>query len=397
MSAIRFTTTLYRRTAALAPVMFTFLLGPQAAAGPLEDQVSRLATQIAAVCQEDGYGSVRIKFDEPRSTRQNGSPLPVGTAAQVMSTLLAERLHSDHNVPVKKLGGDIRLQGEIIIDEFGDDGAGSAVTGIAIDVKINFIGRNGKPLLNVREPKVAIEDSETIARLLGIPFDEFRSSRSGSTQPAPHQAEPVVEGLLKPQQPDPGMSGGVIRGRQDGAFGIRILTGGSVSADGRLVGARSSAGELEDGMAIVELGRGDEFSVEIINDADFEVAVQLNLDGVDSFHFRKNKGFWLVPNKQSITINGWQIDNGSAKRFTVFPYEKSIAAELGFVDSVGVIQAIFHRTWHPGEQPPPGEHGVARPADGVGAGRDINSRVKNVNRNVGRARASIPVRYVRPD
>lgn len=369
------------------------LISQRLKASTLTSHVDVLAKKVAAVCQEDGFRSVRIEFEQPKSTKSGGGSIVAGSGAQMLSSVLAEQLKTKHGISVKKFRADIRLVGEIVVDEFGDEGGNGETTGLALDVTVRFIDRTGKPVVSVRSPKLQIDDEETIALILGVPFDDSGSQGGGGRPTRKTSATPLAEGFIRPKQAT--SSDGIVRAKSGSPFAIQLVTGGRVS-NSRLTGATPVPAEQEDGIAFVGLTRDQEFSVKLINDANFEVGVSLTLDGVDSFHFTKRRSLWLIPPRSSITVNGWQLDNRAAKRFTIFPLKQSVAAQLGLTESVGVIQASFSRTWKPGESVPPGEVGSSRSANGVGAGKKITSRVTTVKRNIGRVRSSIPIRYERP-
>lgn len=367
-------------------IIATLMLLAPAHANNLDEHIAKLAKRVAAVCEEDGYTSVMIEFDRPKSTKSGTSAIVAGSGPQMLKTSLAEKLKSTHNIQVRRFSAAIRLVGEILIDEFGDGSSGGKTAGIALDVTVRFVDRQGKPLLSLRAPKISIEDNETIALILGTPFEDSRapSVRRSNT--------PMADGFVAPKQSV--TSDGIIQAKSGSPFAIQLLTGGNVASSG-LVGGRPVPSGQEDGIAFVELKRNDEFSVRLINNANFEIGVALTLDGVDSFHFTKSKSMWLVPPKSSVMVNGWQVNGSSAKRFTIFPLKNSVAHQLGFTDGIGVIQASFARVWEVGKPTPPGEEGASR-SNAVGAGRKIESSIRGVRRNMGRLQASIPVRYERP-
>lgn len=369
-------------------ILCTLAIAGSVQANALDEHMANLAKRVAAVCQEDGFTSVMIDFEHPKSTKSGGNAIVAGSGPQMLKSTLAEMLTTQHNIQVKKFRAAIRLAGEIVVDEFGDESGSKGTTGIALDVTVRFIDRQGKPIVSLRAAKIAIEDNETISLILGVPFDDTRTRPTSS-----NSATPIADGFLKPKQAVTG--DGIITAKSGSPFAIQLLAGGNVGSRGLSGSSPVSAGQ-EDGIAFVELKRNQEFSVRLINNADFEVGVALTLDGVDSFHFTKSKSMWLVPPRSSVTVNGWQLDGKRAKRFTIFPLEESVAHQLGFTDGIGVIQASFSRTWPENQSPPPGEEGAVRSSNAVGAGRNIASNVRGVKRNIGRLRASIPVRYERP-
>jgi len=176
-----------------------------------------------------------------------------------------------------------------------------------------------------------------------------------------------------------------IRATKDGLFAIEVLANG-----------KAASPELERGLAMVDLKPADQCQVRLINDAPFEVAVRLTLDGVDCFWFTKQRaGYWLVPARSSLVVEGWQLDQDTARRFEIVPFKDSVAAKTGVTGDVGVICALFHRAYLPGEKLDD-EVMPSTKSLGVGAGDVFKKEVKFVDRQVGKLRASVPVRYSKP-
>lgn len=128
----------------LSALLATLFLVSSAHANNLDEHVAKLAKRIAAVCQEDGYTSVMIEFDRPKSTKAGNAAIVAGSGPQMLKTALAEQLKDVHKISVKRFRAAIRLVGEILIDEFGDEGGGGRTTGVALDVTVRFVDRQGE-------------------------------------------------------------------------------------------------------------------------------------------------------------------------------------------------------------------------------------------------------------
>lgn len=383
-----------RRHAIMLSLLLLTGLSAQPANGAtfLDDYVTALADKVGAVCKEDGYESISIKFEEPKTSRPGDTFIPFGSGPQMWETRLGEELKTKHGLRVSRLGrASIRIVGQLVVDLF--DQVNGRPNRIALDVRIKFVGPDNTAVSTLRSP-IEVETPGTIALILGLPFD-------GTQNPQSDQ-DPAVSGLLNPNQVasrdqrNPSRNQ-IVRAAPGSLYGMQLLKGGSVAGSG-LSGGQPVDIDFEDGLAVGLLDRSSDFSVKLYNDAKFEVGVQLTLDGIDSFHFTRSRSFWLIAPGQSLTINGWQLDNARARRFTIVPYAESLAVQLNQVDAVGVIQACFSRTYRPDETLPPGEEvGVSFDKNGVGLGKHIESPIRQVGRKVSRhVSASVAIRYQRP-
>jgi len=160
----------------------------------------------------------------------------------------------------------------------------------------------------------------------------------------------------------------------------------------------------DDGFAFVKLDRGERYAVRLINDSNHDAAVTLTIDGLNMFAFSENKSYThlIVPAKSSGVITGWHRNNIDSDVFEVSRYSKSAAAELQSTAGVGTITASFAAAW-PKDVPPPEDEYVAQfgsrgyEGNATARGPRIEQRYKEVERVVGVVRASVSVRYTKPE
>jgi len=160
----------------------------------------------------------------------------------------------------------------------------------------------------------------------------------------------------------------------------------------------------QDGDAFVTIDKGKVYAIRLINKADHEAAVTLTIDGLNVFSlsrlWEKDGGTtavsyptWMVPAGQSIVVHGWPLNVNEAAEFKVTSYGESAVAELGGdAKKAGVITALFAAAWPKGVRPPAGEGGKSV---ATGRGAEIDSPFKPLERNVGRVRAFVSIRYTR--
>jgi hypothetical protein len=166
----------------------------------------------------------------------------------------------------------------------------------------------------------------------------------------------------------------------------------------------------KEGLAFVPIRRGEAYAVRLINDSEYDAAVQLRIDGLSVFTFSElrhtdgpQKGepgytVMLVPAKKSAIIPGWHITNEKTDRFLVTAYAKSASANLKPTAAVGTISATFQAAWE--KTPPPDEPGKKKSpgsGDATGRGPRIDKKYEEVTRQLGVIRDEIAVRYTRPE
>jgi len=198
---------------------------------------------------------------------------------------------------------------------------------------------------------------------------------------------------------------------------------------------------LKDGLAFVPIDFQQEYIVKIYNDSVREVAAELFVDGLNTFHFSKEKKpnsdrslyqYWIIPPRQSVEVPGYYITSKQARGFKVAPAEESLAAKLGRRDKVGIITADFKNCWQqgmapPGDEPPGFDDSklvvknvvedlkdkagrkfqvivpqfqvmTGAPANAAGTtfGSDKVTNLSGVTRSIGVTQASVTIRYDRP-
>lgn len=178
---------------------------------------------------------------------------------------------------------------------------------------------------------------------------------------------------------------------QNSPFAIEVLVNENNSFVPRAV-------RDDEGLAFVSLHKDDIYAVRVYNDASYDVAVTLTIDGLNLFVFSDNQqyrtqGVFIIGAKSSGTIYGWHRNNQHADSFLVTDYAKSAAAELKqFTGDLGTITASFAAAWPEGSAPPPDEN-TTRSEIATGRGADVATNYKQVVRHFGRMRSAVSIRY----
>jgi hypothetical protein len=164
--------------------------------------------------------------------------------------------------------------------------------------------------------------------------------------------------------------------------------------------------EVKDGLAFVPIGRTEVFAVRIINDADYDVAVDLRIDGLSMFHaseLRDKKTdlplyrYVIIPKRKATVIRGWFVNLKQSDEFLVTEYARSEAGKIGQSANLGTITATFQAAWDPDKGPPADEPknpgAFAQSGDATGRGDRITANFEVLNHQIGVFRGAVSVRY----
>jgi hypothetical protein len=274
----------------------------------------------------------------------------------------------------------------------------------APDQKLTFIRINaqlvntktGLPLNSVAITSRAVYGNEELTRYLAV---------TSSLPPAGDLRARNAEIKKKIEKPDADVNAGRIRTNDKSPFTVEILVVDQKDAPDPDAGRPAVK---DNGLPFVPIKRGEYYRVKITNNAPFEVAVKLSVDGLDQYTF-SNPDFRdpktgspkysvrFIGKGDSAVIGGWFRDLKSFDYFVVTEYAKSASAELkASPDEVGQIVVQFHASWdkEKEEEKPADERG----RDGGDAtGRDPGGmqNLKEKSRVVGVLRETVAIRYTR--
>lgn len=248
-------------------------------------------------------------------------------------------------------------------------------------------GDQGKMELRTRE-------SDEIAEKIGLPVAFDISSESEDKRKEKDHA--VLLDVYKHPKAD--IQNGIEVKRADSPYGVQVLV-------------KDSPKQIKDqnGLAFCELGRGDEFEILLRNDSEYDAAVDLRLDGINTFHFSKMRSAtdeskplymnYIVPKKSKSRVSGWHLDNDKIRKYRITGIENSAAMLANADVEIGTISASFSAAWQFGDRIPPGEltnRSLRYAKDSgnfIGLGDEKTNTVKAVSREIGRVRETLVVRY----
>lgn len=213
-------------------------------------------------------------------------------------------------------------------------------------------------------------------------------------------------------RPKPALADAKVRAAAGSPFSVEVLT---APANGPKAGKRKEADyalqtpKLDAGFAYVPIARDEVYAVRLTNDADFDAAVDLRVDGLSMYTFSEAKfrdragqpiyRYVIVPKKASVLIRGWHVSNDDSDEFLVTSYAKSAVGMTASSANVGTITANFHAAWPKNGKPPADEPRNPGPfsqsADATGRGKRFDQKFVEVESEVGVLRSAISVRYVK--
>jgi len=114
-----------------------------------------------------------------------------------------------------------------------------------------------------------------------------------------------------------------------------------------LVGGQPSREYQARGTTYVEALHASEYSVRLSNRSGNRIAVALAVDGLNSIDAKTTSAAaaakWVLDPWETVTIDGWQTSQQSARRFVFTSEPDSYGAWLGRTDNLGVIEAVVFR------------------------------------------------------
>jgi hypothetical protein len=350
--------------------------------GDLDREMAVLARQIQLALKDRKTNAIQVgEFVAKGDAARHGA-----TGGPAIAKSLMDQL--------EKLGVKTSRDADLIASGEYRDGVDKVSKRTALVVKATIEDRQGETVVELASRGVF--DLTTIAAITGITL---------VTPPkaSPAEREKAIDKAFDKIQ-SPFLKGTRIAARPDSPYSIEILVGpdpGRGTPDLQNYLPRAAASD-KDGLAFVEIGRGEVYAVKIDNQSDHDVATTLSIDGLGMFTFSEKKKYEVViiPKGKSGVVPGWHITNERSDAFQVSEYARSAVAKLlPSSSSIGTISVSFKAAW-PKDAPPPADEGAAvsgvRDADATARGRQVDpkhTRYTEVVVNFGKLRESVSVHY----
>ena len=197
------------------------------------------------------------------------------------------------------------------------------------------------------------------------------------------------------QQPSAQIEEQKTRSDENSPFALEVLRR---KGDGTLESLNPVA---EEGRSTVIVANDDTLVFRLHNEAPFECAVRLTIDGIDWDGFAADKDWvagtmHIVKPNEFLDVTSWYVSANDTPTFKVTSFPQGAAALKGQTSSIRTISAVFHACWEKDEQRPEDEF-ETRSIDGnseaIGFGASDEKSFQQVQRTVGRFRNIVSVRY----
>ncbi|MCA9055329.1 MAG: hypothetical protein KDA75_15920 [Planctomycetaceae bacterium] len=293
------------------------------------------------------------------------------------------RINGKFRSKVEDSGLILRIEAELV------DSFNAVLVNLNSETLPDFPVKAGKIEVEVADESTAIAVLQPTA---DIPSDLPRSDRAS-----------LIRSSLEGNEAPPHIAGTTVFASRSSPYGVQVTVNGkpripTVDADG---------------LAFIEIKRGEEYEVILINNSRHRAVGKLQIDGLGSFAFSEvrvesgpDKGdplynFWAIRPNDRARITGWhKRDEGkdNFRAFEVTSYADSAAGLLGHTSDIGTITAIFSAAWEKGTDPPadlkePPKTTSKGLPDATKEGRAKTQDVQPVELEVGVVRAAVSIRY----
>ena len=259
--------------------------------------------------------------------------------------------------------------------------------------------QTGEPVANLPLTPVAISDNKSIAEVLQIsaslPPDGSYEERNKKIEEAVRNPSVFVHA-----------NGTQVSSSDRSSYSIEVRV---KPQDAYQTKAVARPARVEKGQAYVDIRQGEVYEVHVFNRSGKEVAVSLSIDGIDEFHFSKDRGkdgrpqfsHWIMMKdatgkaREELNIPGWFNTAKDASQtylsFLVVGYGQGGVSKAGIAarGKVGVIRVGISECYplRAGDSPKSG--------DETGFGPPIGGQVAAVHYGIGVEIDSVAIRYTR--
>jgi hypothetical protein len=366
-----------------AGLVSLFVAGSASACEALRPPLRDMAKQLAGLLEGRNEHTIAVgAFTGPVRRAASAGP--------GLKQILIEELEKI-TVEVKRKGErqkvKIRVESRAKFEVRGDYGDVEDTVREVLKLQLTATVLDTATRKRIVELEREIDDRAILAQVLGVTRPDF-----GGLITPKVESKRLKESMNNPRVD---LRKGEARIKTDpkSKYGIEIYVkkGGDYVAREAHLGRKKA--KEEECLAYVPLKKNEVFGVKLINDSDFDAAVELTLDGLSMFAFSENRNyrFVIVPKRSSLLVRGWHRTNKLSEEFVITNYAKSAVKELlADPDGIGTITATFGAAWHPKEEPPLDDSATPRE---IGRKDPIQVTWEAAVRVLGRVRDVISVRY----
>jgi hypothetical protein len=359
-----------RPLAALFLVLLAVLPAAHARADDLNRALGKFSEQIKQLLDVEGESAIALnQFTAPARLASNAS----SGIRKALEGELKKREILVKNSARLEVNGDYREAEDPIRKK------------TVVRIHGRVVDQNSGRLLS--EYNMNVDNLTSIAGLVGatmvVPLEPVREERERA----------IRDGI---QKPSTYVVSTRISAGPKSPFAVEVLVG--PSRNGEL---RPRPATVVEGQAYMNIQTSERYAIRLINDAPFEVAATLTIDGLSLFAFSDNPEYRyvIVPERSSGLITGWHRTNSEAEEFVVTEYPRSAATSRSLTPSteLGMITVCFAAAWPASGNPPPDEGMEGRSIKATGRGPITKANFVEVERKTGKLRAAISVRYTKED
>jgi len=362
---------------------------PARASEDLRQGLGRLAQAILSTIGEKSTVKVGI-------FALKTSDLPGVNSGPGLEQLLTRELESRRQ-GVVQANAPYEVTGDYL---FAQQDRVNAVKVIKIKARI-CDSQTGDEIQTLALPAVSLADNKSITDILQttvkLPPNENRDQRNQRIEEAARHPKVHIHG---PNQT-------LISTSETSPFAVEIRVKNLNDPDPAV--PRKAEDREKKGQAFVDIRRGEIYEVVVVNRSGKEVAVSLSIDGIDNFHFMKERkngrpelSHWIMARPkgagkplEELRIPGWFNTTRDPKNtylsFLVVGYGQGAVSKEGIKarDHVGVIRVGIFEAY------PLREGDAPKGGDETGFGPPVGGAVGKVRYGVGVELESIAVRYTR--
>jgi hypothetical protein len=362
-------------SAALAVCLTAILdAAPARATEVLQKELTRIAEQVQGVLMVDHQAAIAVgEFSGPAQLDTNFGP---GVAAALTRAL------QDRGVTVSRKAA-LSVRGryaKVPSDRF----AGQSMVRLTIEV----FDRDDQPRGSFQ---ARFYDTPTIAAFLGVttalaPDGDLRA-RNLQVVDAAETPSAVIDGTR-------------VKASASSPFAIEVLVRPSPGQP-----ATPRKPDIVEGQAVVEIKREELYEIRLYNQAPFEAAAVILIDGLNVFTFSELKGdngrplysFFPIAPGTALDVVGWFRTLERSDAFVVTAYGQGASSLVRYPPAgrTGVLTVGFGACAPTRDQLPPDERldGRSGEQNETGLGPPQRTRFVQVNRVVGVLRDVVSIRY----
>jgi hypothetical protein len=364
------------RSFTIAAVALSLALTNSLARGTevLRRELARIAEQVHGVLKAENQAAVAVgDFSGPAQLDTNFGP---GVAAVLVRSLEARGVTVGRKAALSVRGRYAKLP--------SDSFAGQSMVRLTVEVFDQHDQLRGSI-------QARFYDTPTIAAFLGV---------TASLSAAGNLRARNLEVVDAAEKPSAVIEGTRVRASAASPFAVEVLV-----PPGQGQPAVPRKPTLVDGQAVVDVRRGETYVVRLYNQASFEVAATVTIDGLNVFTFSEVKGssgdplysFYPVVAGTMLDIVGWFRTLGQSDAFQVTAYGQGVSALVRDppAGKTGVLTVEFAACAADKEQLPADERLDARSGEQneTGLGPPLQTNFVQVSRVVGVLRDVVSIRY----